>query len=150
MLRFSDEGFKILEEEEGWSAKPYLCPAKVPTIGFGSTVYENGERVKLSDPVIDKERGRQIVHAHFNREVYPTIEKHVKVQLNQNEFDALCDLIYNIGAGNFRLSTLLRKLNANDRLGAAAEFKKWNMGGGKVLPGLVRRREKEEKLFLKK
>ena len=144
----SDKLFKILEVEEGWSDKPYKCPAGKWTIGFGSTYYENGDPVKQNDTKIDKDRGKAIVKAHFTREVYPTLQKHVKVELNQNEFDALADFVYNVGPENFKTSTLLRKLNANDKQGAAAEFKKWNMGGGKVLEGLVRRREKETLLFL--
>jgi lysozyme len=148
-MKFSEEGFKILEEEEGWRENPYLCPAGVPTIGYGSTVYEDGTPVKLSDPAITEERGKELVNAHFKKSVYPAISL-VKVPLSQNQFDALCDIVYNIGIGNFSKSTLLKKVNAADWEGAAAEFKKWNMGGGKVLPGLVRRREKEAKLFLKK
>ncbi|WP_312069487.1 lysozyme, partial [Acinetobacter sp.] len=74
----------------------------------------------------------------------------VKVPLSQNQFDALVSLTYNIGSTAFKNSTLLKKLNAKDYAGAADQFLRWNKGGGKVLKGLVRRREAERALFLKK
>ena len=72
----------------------------------------------------------------------------VHVYLNQNELDALADFVFNVGAGNFRSSTLLRLINAGDMTGAAAQFDRWTQGGGHVLPGLVRRRAAEKALFL--
>lgn len=149
-MKVSESLLKIIEEEEGWSSKPYLCPAGKWTIGFGSTFWEDGKPVKKDDKPIDKERGRMIVQAHFAREVVPALDSLVKVPITQNQFDALADFIYNVGAANFASSTLLRKLNAKDYAGAAAEFPRWNKGGGKVLDGLVRRRKKEQDLFLKK
>lgn len=77
------------------------------------------------------------------------MSKYVKVKLTQNQFDALVSFVYNVGVGAFRTSTLLRKLNNGDYVGAAAEFKRWKFGGGKELPGLVRRRKAEEQLFLR-
>lgn len=149
-MKITESLIRIVEEEEGWSAVPYLCPAGKWTIGFGSTFWEDGKPVKKEDKPIDKERGRILVKAHFAREVEPALDSLVKVPLTQNQYDALADFIYNVGATNFAKSTLLRKLNAKDYAGAAAEFPKWNKGGGKVLPGLERRRKKEQDLFLKK
>lgn len=77
------------------------------------------------------------------------MNKYVKVRLTQSQFDALVSFVYNVGVEAFRTSTLLRKLNGADYVGAAAEFKRWKMGGGKVLPGLIRRRKREEELFLR-
>jgi lysozyme len=148
-MRITESLIKIVEEEEGWSAVPYLCPAKKWTIGFGSTFWEDGTPVKKDDKPIDKERGRMLVKAHFAREVEPALDSLVKVSLTQNQYDALADFVYNVGVGNFASSTLLKKLNAKDYAGAANEFPKWNKGGGKVLNGLVRRRKKEQDLFLK-
>jgi lysozyme len=76
-----------------------------------------------------------------------TVKRDVRVELNQEEYDALVDLVFNIGSGNFETSTLLRKLNAGDTDGAIAEFAKWNKAGGVVLAGLVKRREAERVLF---
>ncbi|SDH08832.1 lysozyme [Paraburkholderia phenazinium] len=71
----------------------------------------------------------------------------VHVVVNQNQFDSLCDFVYNVGAGNFRSSTLLRLLNAGDFAGAAQQFARWNLAAGHVLPGLVARRAAEQALF---
>lgn len=76
-----------------------------------------------------------------------TVKRVVRVELNQEEYDALVDLVFNIGSGNFNTSTLLRKLNAGDTEGAIAEFARWNKAGGVVLVGLVKRREAERALF---
>jgi lysozyme len=72
----------------------------------------------------------------------------VHVVLNQNQFDSLCDFVYNVGAGNFRSSTLLRLLNTGDFAGASAQFSRWVFANGKTLPGLVARRTAEKQLFL--
>ena len=76
------------------------------------------------------------------------VNQHVHVPLTQHQFDALVSFVFNLGAGNFRTSTLLKKLNARDYDGAAQEFGRWVQAGGKTLPGLVRRREAESALFL--
>ena len=75
------------------------------------------------------------------------VRRLVKVPLNANRFDALVSFTYNCGEGNLAKSTLLKKVNAGDHKGAAAEFHKWNKGGGKVLPGLTRRRASESLLY---
>jgi lysozyme len=144
-----EELIKLIKEEEGFRAKPYLCPAKRWTIGYGSTLYEDGTPVKETDRPIDEARALSALEAHLNRRVYPVIDMSVQVQLTSNQFDAITSFIYNVGGGNFQKSTLLRKLNAGDYVGAADEFRKWNTSNGKVLNGLVRRREKERALFLK-
>lgn len=77
------------------------------------------------------------------------VDQLVKVPITVNQKAALTDFVYNVGAGNFRSSTLLRKLNAGDVQGAAAEFARWNLANGKVMPGLVMRRDCEKKMFLK-
>ncbi|WP_143048293.1 lysozyme [Burkholderia sp. WP9] len=81
------------------------------------------------------------------RSAEAVVKRDVKVALNQEEYDALVDLVFNIGSGNFDTSTLLRKLNAGDTDGAIAEFARWNLAGGKVLAGLIKRREAERVLF---
>ncbi|MNN58264.1 Lysozyme RrrD [compost metagenome] len=78
-----------------------------------------------------------------------TVSKAVTVALNQNQFDALVSLAYNIGASAFSQSTLVKKLNANDIRGAADQFDVWVNAGGKRMQGLVNRRSKEKQLFLK-
>lgn len=142
----SSKCVEIIKEFEGFRSKPYLCPAGVPTIGYGSTVYEDGTKVTLQDSPISKERAVDLLMVTL-KGYADSVNKLVKVPLNQNQFDALVDFAYNAGASKLGGSTLLKKLNAGDYAGAGAEFDKWVMGGGVKLPGLVRRRKAERDLF---
>jgi lysozyme len=148
-MNISSNCIKIVTEFEGFSEKPYLDVVRVPTIGYGTTVYSNGNKVKMTDSLISKENAIKELTYHINQLCIPYIKSNIKVELNQNQFDALCSFIYNIGAGNFIKSTLLKKINNKDFNGAADEFLKWNKASGKVFPGLTKRREAERKLFLR-
>lgn len=145
-MQVSGNCLKIIRDFEGFSAKPYRCPAGVPTIGYGSTRYANGTPVKLTDPPITEAKADEIMRATLNQ-YEAAVNRYVTVPLNQNQFDALVDFAYNAGAQSLRTSTLLKLLNQGDYAGAAAQFDKWVNGGGKKLPGLVRRRASERKLF---
>jgi len=137
----------IIKEFEGLSLKPYLCPAKVATIGYGNTMYEDGRKVTMSDAPITLERASSLfdsIHKDFEREV----RKVVKSDLNANQLNALTSFVYNVGIGNFKSSTLLKKVNINPSdLSIKVEFAKWNKGGGKVLNGLVTRRKRESEIY---
>ena len=122
----------------------YKCPAGVWTIGVGTTS-ENDNKVR-EGMVWSFAQCR----AAFLNDMHifeGHIHRLVKVRLTQWQMDALTSFVYNVGAGAFASSTLLKKVNAKDFEGAALEFHKWNKGGGKVLPGLVRRRASEALLF---
>lgn len=147
-MKASADCLRLLKDSEGFRAKPYLCPAGVPTIGYGSTRYEDGRHVTMADPAIDEARASEIMLSTLAREYEPAVDIYVKVPLTQGQYDALVDFAYNAGAERLRTSTLLKKLNAKDYAGAAGEFERWVHGGGKVLPGLVRRRKAERDLFL--
>lgn len=145
-MQVSEGCLNIIREFEGFRSKPYRCPAGVPTIGYGSTRYADGTAVKLSDPPITEARADEIMRTTLS--VYEdAVNRYKTVELNQNQFDALVDFAYNAGPQNLRTSRLLKLLNQNDYAGAAAEFGKWVYGGGKKLPGLVRRRAAERTLF---
>jgi lysozyme len=146
MRQVNKAGVDLIKEFEGFFSKPYLCPAKIPTIGFGSTHYEDGTKVTLNDPPITMERAEQLT-AHELSTIGIAVEKLVKVPINDNQFSALCSFAYNVGTGNLSSSTLLKKLNAVDYQGASEQFIRWNKAGGKVLNGLTRRREAEQDLF---
>lgn len=148
-MNISDEGLRLIKSFEGFhTAQPdgscvaYLCPAKVPTIGYGCT---EGVTLGMRWTAEEVEAGlrREIAkhEAHVNRLV--------TVEISQNEFDSIVSLCYNIGAGALGNSTVLKRLNKGDRAGAAQAFSMWNKAGGKVLPGLVSRRAREASLFLK-
>lgn len=139
----------LLKEFEGLRLNAYLDAVKVWTIGYGTTVYPNGQKVKKGDRC-SKEQAIEYMCHDIETIRLPAINKYVKVELTNNETCALISLCYNIGVGNFGKSTLVKKLNANmDAERVAAEFLKWVKAGGKTLKGLVRRREAERQLFLK-
>ena len=142
----STNGTKLIASFEGLELTAYLCPAKVWTIGLGTTVYSNGQPVKKGD-TCTKEQALQY-KAHDLRRFENCVNSAVKVSINQNQFDALVSLAYNIGEKAFSNSTLVKKLNTGDYQGAADQFSAWNKSKGKVLNGLVNRRAAERTLFL--
>lgn len=148
-MKISNNGLDLIKEFEGFSSTPYLCPAKIPTIGYGSTYYEDGTKVTLKDKPITEQRATELLEFIANKTFSENINKVVKVPLNQNQFDALVSFAYNIGNKNFNWCTLLKKLNLSDYEGASLEFGRWNQANGKILNGLVLRRQKEKELFLK-
>lgn len=148
-MKISENGLNLIKQFEGLSLKPYLDAVNIPTIGFGSTYYEDGTKVTLKDKPITQERATQLLEFISNKTFSENINKVVKVPLNQNQFDALVSFAYNIGNKNFNWSTLLKKLNLSDYEGASLEFGRWNQANGKILNGLVLRRQKEKELFLK-
>lgn len=143
----SDACLSLIKQFEGFRARPYLCPAGVATCGYGSTFYADGSPVKITDPLISQADGEALLMETLGQ-YEAAVNDGVTVLLAQCQFDALVDFAYNCGAGNFRSSTLLKMLNANDIDGASLQFARWNKGGGVVLPGLVRRREAERLLFV--
>ena len=143
----SKNGLDLIKEFESFRAKPYLCPSQKATIGFGSTYYPDGKKVTLQDKEITEEKAFEILEYIANKDFGSNINKVVKVPLNQNQFDALISFAYNVGNANFNWSTLLKKLNKSDYIGASNEFLRWNYSNGKVLNGLTKRRKAEKALF---
>jgi lysozyme len=139
----------IIKKYEGLKLEAYLCPAGVATVGFGSTFYPDGRRVKLGDKITLQEAESILLHdiKRFEKEV----RNSVKIEITNNQLSALVSFVYNVGASAFRKSTLLRKVNANPTdLTIHNEFMRWTRAGGKVLPGLVKRRAEESKLYFTK
>lgn len=147
-MRISEKGLNLIKKYEGFSSKPYMCPANVPTIGYGSTYYPNGTKVKLSDDKISEEEATQLLEYIAQKDFGSAANKFVIVDLTQNQFDALVSFAYNIGRTAFENSTLLKLLNRGEYEAAAEQFEKWNKSGGRVLNGLTKRRFDEQKLFL--
>ena len=145
-MKISAMGLELIKEFEGFSANAYLCPAKIPTIGYGNTFYANGTKVKLGEQ-ISKTDALELLEKVVNKDFADKIFPLIKVKVSQNQFDAMVSLAYNIGVGNFSKSTLLKKINSSDFDGASNEFLKWNKSGGKELLGLTRRRKREFDLF---
>lgn len=129
---------------EGMYLKPYLCPAAVPTIGVGSTFYESGVRVSLKDPPITRERAMALLEWELEH-CLPRVLRLCPglPEWGEQATGAILDFAFNCGTGALQNSTLRRRINADDDAGARTELMKWVRGGGKVLPGLVRRRAAE-------
>lgn len=143
----SPQGIELIKTHEGFRSNPYLCPAGVPTIGFGATFYPDGRKVTMQDEPISMAEGAMLASITLSK-FEDDVKKLVHNDLTQNQFDALVSFVYNVGAGAFARSTLRRKVNANPNdPSIAAEFARWNRGGGKVLPGLTKRRADEAKLY---
>lgn len=138
----------LIKSFEGLFLKPYLCPAGVPTIGFGTIKYPDGRDVSLKDSPITDSQAEEYLEFEINEKA-SGVEKLVSVPLSDNEFGALVSFAYNLGLGNLKKSTLLKLLNSkSDKTKVADEFLKWNKAGGKELAGLTRRRQAERALFL--
>ena len=146
-MKISNLGLELIKEFEGFSANAYLCPAKIPTIGYGNTFYSDGRKVKLGEQ-ISKTDALELLEIVANKDFADEIFPSIKVPVAQNQFDAMVSLAYNIGTGSFLKSTLLKKVNAGDFTGAGEEFLRWNKANGKEVLGLTRRREREKQLFL--
>lgn len=148
-MKTSQTGLDLITGFEGLRLAPYLDAVGIPTIGYGSTRYEDGSRVTMKDVKITQARAKALFMNTLTT-YENAVLRNVKVALNQNQFDALVSFTYNLGEANLKSSTLLRKLNARDYMGAAEQFLRWNKAGGRVLNGLVKRRAAERALFLKK
>ena len=146
-MKISLAGIDLIKQAEGFRSKPYLCPAGIPTIGYGSTRWPDGRAVSLQDAPISEPDAVQLLGNTLGR-YEKGVMGLVTVPLTQGQFDALVSFAYNLGVGNLGNSTLLRLLNAGNYRGAADQFQRWNRGGGQVLPGLVARREAERNLCL--
>ena len=153
-MNASENCFRLIEGSEGCALKAYPCPSGIPTIGYGHTC-----GVELGMSCTPAQASAWL--SEDVRYAEDLVRAHVTAPLNQNQFDALVSIIFNVGPGanggkdgiiflaTGQSSTLLRKLNAGDYAGAADEFPKWcHCAGGTLLAGLVTRRARERALFL--
>ena len=141
----SERCYDLIKEFEGCRLTAYPDPAtggEPITIGVGHTGPEVHLGMTISQSIADAYLMKDAEHAA------DAVRRGVTVKINQNQFDALVSLVFNIGAGNFQKSTLLRKLNAGDTLGASLEILRWNKAAGREMAGLTRRRAAEQSLFL--
>jgi lysozyme len=149
-LSISDDGLENIKEDEGFRANAYRDPGSGDqpiTIGYGTTRI-NGKAVQLGDTITEP-KATSLIRRQVQNIYGAAVKRKVKVDLTQNEYDALVSFTYNVGVGNFGASTLLRKLNEKDYLEAADQFLRWNKAAGQVMRGLTKRRKKERELFLK-
>lgn len=139
---------ELVKRFEGFRAKPYLCPAGVPTIGYGSTHYLNGWAVALTDAPMTEGEARELMEAELRHRYLPAVLRFCPGAAGDvKTVNALVDFCYNLGTGRLQTSTLRRKVNSQDWTGAREQIRKWVRGGGRVLPGLVARRDAEAALL---
>ncbi len=140
-MKTSIEGLALIKKFEGLELEAYKCAAGVWTIGYGHT-----KDVQPGDVISESHADHMLEVELEEFEAY--INNNVTAALSQNQFDALVSWVYNLGPANLKASTMLKVLNSGDYEGVPAQIKRWNKAGGKVLEGLIRRREAEALLFI--
>ena len=141
-----NKGIAIIRKYEGLRLRAYICPSGLATIGYGATFYENNSRVQMGE-VITIERADKLLHMQVKL-FADEVKRVVKSEINENQLGALTSFCFNVGGAAFGKSTLAKKVNKNPNDPTIIdEFMRWTRGGGKVLPGLVKRREEEANLY---
>ena len=142
-MKIGQAGIDLIKQFEGCVLHVYKDAVGLPTIGIGHLI-KPGEKFTT----ITMQEAEDLLRSDI-KIFEDALNKSIKVPVTQNQFDAMLSLAFNIGYGAFNKSTLLKKVNLKDFVGASNEFRKWNKAGGKVLTGLVRRRTAEQQLFTK-
>ncbi len=147
IVRISPNGLEFIKHWEQFRSKPYKDSSGVPTIGFGTTYYPNGERVRLTDPEITLEQALEIYHD--NLLIYQiAVDSFTRDDINQNQFDALVSFAYNAGIQALKTSKLLRLINENPNdPEIAKQFLRWVYDEGRKVRGLINRRNAEINLY---
>lgn len=137
----------ICRKFEGLYLKPYLCPAGVWTIGYGATTYEDGRPVRPTDTPITRERAEALLLSDLRTKRLPAVLVMCPGVDTYGRLAAMLDFSFNLGNGALKASTLRKRVNAGDWAAVRVELMKWVRGGGRVLPGLVKRRTAERALI---
>jgi lysozyme len=142
-MKLDNNGYMLICEFEGFRSKPYLCPAKLATIGYGNTFYRDGRKVTMIDKEITKAEAFDMfkdIADKFAKKVSTCVTS----PLNQNQFNSLVSFAYNVGIANFMNSTLLKRVNVNHNdPDIRTQFLRWDKVGTKKLAGLTKRRQIE-------
>lgn len=147
-MKISQAGLDLIKEFEGLRLDAYQDSVGVWTIGYGSTYWPDGRRVKQGDKLANDSEAEQLL-IDTVKAYEAGVNRVVKVHITQNQFDALVSFAFNLGIGALEKSTLVKRLNKIDIIPVANEFSRWTKAGGKELAGLRRRRAAERDLFLK-
>jgi lysozyme len=138
----------LCKQFEGYRGKPYLCPAGVPTIGYGNTYYADGRKVALTDAPMSEPDAAALLLQELHHTYLPGVLRQCPILLtDERKCNAIVDFVYNLGLGRLQTSTLKRRINASDWNAAQEQLMLWTKGGGRVLPGLVKRRSAESALL---
>ena len=143
----NERGIEMVKSFEGLALRPYVCAGGVNSVGYGATVSRTGGPIDLDmEPISETEAEALLLRDLESSEGW--VSRLIKTALTENQYSALTSFTFNVGAGALQRSTLRMKLNRSEYQGAAEEFPKWRMAGGRILAGLVRRRAAERTLFL--
>ncbi len=143
----NERGLALIKEFEGYRSAPYQDPIGIWTIGYGSTYDKEGHRLTGAHPPVTRAEATVLLKIGV-RSAERSVSRLITAPLNENQFSALVSFTYNVGGGNLQRSTMRMLLNRLEYDNAADEFSKWRRAGGRVLPGLVRRRAAEQAVFL--
>lgn len=141
-LKTNQAGLTLIKSFESLSLDAYKCPAGIWTVGYGHTGEDVYEGIQITEEDAETLLQSDLCDAEA------AVNDCVSININGNQFSSLVSFVFNCGAYAFRKSTLLKKINAGDKYGAADEFLRWSKAGGRVLKGLLRRREAERALFM--
>jgi len=141
-MKLSAAGMELLKKSEGFRNRVYLDVAGFPTIGYGHRLLHP----ESFPDGVDEQQAAELLACDV-RDAEQAVQRLVKVPLAQGQFDALVDFVFNLGAGRFATSTLLKRLNAGNYSDAMNELLRWDRAAGKELPALKARREAEAKLW---
>ncbi len=144
MRQINEAGLGLVKQHEGFKATAYVCPAGKLTIGYGHVILEHEDYLKSARLSVDE--ALAILKTDM-ADAESAVEKYIKVELNDNQFAALCSFTFNLGAGNLKASTLRRLLNRGDYDSVPTQLNRWVFTGKTKLKGLVRRRRDEGVLF---
>lgn len=145
-MKVNKAAIDLIKNFEGCRLNAYICPGNVVTIGWGTTYYKDGSKIKMGDKITRKEADEifEFQIQQYAAKVLP----HIKAKITENQFGALVSFGYNVGVNGFAKSTLLKKININHLdPSIKIEFLRWNKAAGKILAGLTKRREAEAKLY---
>jgi lysozyme len=147
MRHMTDQGLAMIKRFEGFSATPYLCPAGWWTIGFGAIHTLDAQPVTATTPPVTEEEAETLLRRDV-AVAERAVLRLITVPLSDGRLDALASFAFNLGGGALQRSTLRRKVNRDEHADVPDEFRKWVWGGGRKLPGLIRRRYAEAVLYM--
>jgi lysozyme len=145
-MKTNEAGLDLIKHYEGRRLTSYLCPAQVWTVGYGAIRYFDGEPVPPNVTITEQEADDLLRRDLIDTEDF--VSRLIRVPLTENQFSATVSLVFNIGAGNFQRSQIRQRINRKNYDGAASIWWQWRRGGGRILPGLVKRRESERQLWM--
>ena len=149
MRHINERGIEMVKSFEGLALRPYVCAGGVNSVGYGATRSSTGGPIGLDmEPISEAEAEAEALLIRDLESSEGWVSRLIKTALTENQYSALTSFTFNVGAGALQRSTLRMKLNRSEYQGAADEFPKWRIAGGRILAGLVRRRAAEKALFL--